>query len=219
MTTEIKISVEGNLFGSRRSQMVGDAERLVAIRFEARAVGGESRAALRRRCFEDALDRLCRAQPTTAIWLLACHSAWQPKTRILIHRGLWKSLESSGLVLPSGGRSAERQVESESGVRYFGAVGVPLGDLDRAYGVLEAEPASLLVASIRGNTPALDDDLVAHWLHLRHLDLLSWLGVAERVCRREEVLFRPFGYFDDVEVGTDLILERPSLGEVLDTIV
>lgn len=90
-----------------------------------------------------------------------------------------------------------------------------MDEVDRAYQVLDAEPASLLVASTKARSVLIDDELVAAWRQVQDLDLASWLGVARRVCRDGHILFRPFGFFDDVEVGTDIILEAGSLETLL----
>ncbi|MHB8878589.1 MAG: hypothetical protein ACYC8T_33235 [Myxococcaceae bacterium] len=109
----------------------------------------------------------------------------------------------------------EKHVENADRLRFFGLVGVPMQEMERAYEVLDAEPASFLVASSEDHRPVLDDRLVSVWQQHRQSDVTSWAGLASVICRNGGIMFRPFGFFDDLEVGTDVILESALLGRLL----
>ena len=210
MTTEIDIEIAEDLFSPNNlielTRTENERTKLAGIRFETRAGANESRDALRRRCFDVALKQLHDAWPQMTIWLFACHSTWQYKSAVPLYRRLWKSLEASNVVLPSGERVAEVLVDSPPGVRFFGLVHVPAEECERAYNVLATEQESFIVASTTGRAPNLDEHVLAAWQR-RQTELVKWAELAVAVCGHHQVLFRPFGFFDDVEVGVDAILE------------
>lgn len=80
------------------------------------------------------------------LWLIAGHSAWQPNSRIAQHRRFWGSLKAQGLAKPFGRDSGEGLIETPDGVRFFAALQLGLGSLEPVVAVLEAEPASHLIA-------------------------------------------------------------------------
>jgi hypothetical protein len=192
---------------------VGSQIALAAIRFEAHAGAWDSREAVRRCCMEAALHQLPATWPKMPLWAFVCHSTWQPKGRLSLYRGLWKSLETATIKIPSGERSREIKVESADGVRFFGAVNVPFEEKVYAWDVLQAQPESFLVGCTNGDAPPLDDELLRVWEQRRQSRLAIWAELAVIVCRGGRVLLRPFGYFDDVEVGVDLFLESSLLGQ------
>jgi hypothetical protein len=184
---------------------------LAGVRFWARAQAHESRPALRRRCANGALHLLLQTWPELILQLFVCHSAWQARDRVSLHRGLWKSLEHSGIRLPSGERSAETLVERDAEIKFFGSVRVPLNEIGRACEVIDTEPDSFLVAVTNGYLMAVDDDLLKRWQRNHRSSNIHWRELSQWVCLRQAICFRPFGFFDDVEGGVDLIL---GLGEL-----
>jgi len=123
MTIEIEVSDVADLFAPNAlfqlPMPTNAAQALAAIRFVAHADEGDSREAVRRACYDAAVQRIGDAYPALQLWLFACHSADQPRTKIVQHRRLWQSLATSQLVLPSGARTVESKVESGDGVRFL----------------------------------------------------------------------------------------------------
>jgi hypothetical protein len=214
MTINIDIIVAGDLFVSNSvmelARVPGKCVELAGIRFETRVGASDSRDRVRRLCFDVAMQQLHDAWPQSSVWLFACYSAWQRKDKIFLHRRLWKSLEAASVVLPSGERTAEILVDNSRGARFFGVLRVPAEECERAYNVLAIEPESFIIASTTGSAPTLDEHVLGVWQ--RHQsELLRWAEIATAVCGDGRVLFRPFGFFDDVEVGVDVILEADLL--------
>src|SRR5690606_23471517 len=56
-----------------------------------------------------------------ALWLLAGHTAWQPNTRIVRYHKLWGSFKKRGMDIPVVAQQYETLLESEEGLKYFGA--------------------------------------------------------------------------------------------------
>lgn len=145
-------------------------------------------------------------------WLLACHSAWQPDTRVTRHRKLWRSLEARGLVTPSGRQVREGLVESVDGLRFFGALQLGLGSLEPVAAILEEECASHLVALRRQDESVAAALVGSGWAR-------PGVGpspeVLEAVCSVGGVVFWPIGRFDDRDAGC-IALAKP---EVIDRVL
>lgn len=141
------------------------------------------------------------------LWLLACHTAWQPASRLARHRRLWSALKARGLDLPLGRDTAEGFVEGPSGLRFFGALQLLAARIEPVAAILEAEPASHLVALRR------DGDTIAASLAAR-----GWgravagpdAAVLTAVCSAEGVVLWPLGSFDDREAGC-VALAKPEI--------
>jgi hypothetical protein len=188
---------------------------LAAVRFETSAKVGGHRPSLRLGCYEEAIRRLRGSWPALALWLFLCNSSWQPKNRIVLHRRLYRGLEAAKTVLPSGARSAESQLEAGEQIRFFGVVGVPPTEVAIAISVIESEPESFLVASPSGAEVPLEPDIATAWQAGCLHDLKTWARLAESLSKRGAAVLRPFGYFDDVEVGVDLLLDPALLPRII----
>ena len=70
---------------------------------------------------------------------------------------------------------------------------------------MEAE--SFLAAQTHERTAAVDEELLGVWVPHRRSSVMSWGHLAGVVCRDGGILFRPFGYYDDRDVGVDVIME------------
>lgn len=214
MTTNINVTIIENLFAPSGviefPETTSAISGLAGIRFEIHADANESRGAVRRHCFGVAFQQLRVVWPQLTLWLFACHSTWQPKNKRSLYLGLWKSLEIASVMLPTGDRLGEIQVESRDGVRFFGLVRMLAEETERAYDVLDLEPRSFIVGSTTGYAPVLDDLLLKRWQYYRP-ELAWWAELANVVCSNGCLLFRPFGAFDDVEIGLDVILETRIL--------
>jgi hypothetical protein len=185
--------------------------RFSGIEFLMLAQSHESRTSKLRECFEIVLQRFSVARPSLTIWLFVCSSTWRPKSAVVRYFGLWRSFQRSNILLPSGDRTVEKQIESSEGIRFFGVVHVPAGEADRVHGVLDSEPSSFVIGTLTSHPPALDDRLLTLWQDYRPEFPGEVARLAEIVCRDGGLLFRPFGAFDDREVGIDVILNADDL--------
>lgn len=214
MATEIELNIvedvfdENDVLGLQRPST--ETCSLGCINFVTQAEAGESRATIRWRCMDVAIRRLRLDWSQFTLWLFVCHSAWREMNARTSYLRLWRSFEQSKVALPTGERSDEMQVESPDGVRFFGRLRVPDGEEERAYNVINAECKSFIVGTTVGDAPRLDERLLGAWQRDR-LELAWWGEFASVVCCDGHLLFRPFGFFDDVEVGVDIILKTEFL--------
>jgi hypothetical protein len=183
---------------------------VAAIEFITRAGPQDRRAAVRLHCFQVAQEQLRGVWPDLDLWLFTCHAAWQPNTRRTHYLRLWKSFEFGKIQIPSGERSDEVKVESADGVRYFGRVHLPAQEAEYACGVIGYGRTSFIVGSTTNAVPTLDERVLQAWQEDRS-EVKRLADLARILCADGFLLFRPFGYFDDVEVGVDVLLTRELL--------
>lgn len=146
--------------------------------------------------------------PRLRPWLLAAHTAVQARSAVVRHRRIWNSLAMRGLAVPSGDRTNEFEVPFDGGVRWFGGTsltGAP--DLKLAAAIIEAEPASVMVAIDHSAEEQLTTLLRGGWSHSQARppgDVVEWLD------SHAGLLLFPLGAFDDREAGV-AALGRPDL--------
>lgn len=141
-----------------------------------------------------ASEKFCNLE----FWLLAGHSVWQPDSRISRYHKLWRSLEKRGLDVCIGRNTREAAVESNDGIRFFGASQLDVKSCPQVASILEAEPISHLVALKLDSEGLIDDLLTDGWDR-------SSIGPSEKilkeVCSNGGLVFWLAGTFDDVESG------------------
>lgn len=102
------------------------------------------------RAHETLLDNLVAhvqgAMPGVRHWLMAGHTVWQRKSRIVMHNRLWRSL-SHASPLPLGRRSEEFLVETPEGLKFFGFVECERPFTTDVFAILREERACTLIAS------------------------------------------------------------------------
>ncbi len=145
------------------------------------------------------------------LYLLACHSCWQPDSRIVHHRGLWGAFAARGISIPSGVEVASGMMEHDGKVRFFGALQVEVGCLNAVSEILEEEPASHLVALERTNVPVVRALTQQGWASRGPLVLgRPDERVLARICDADGVVLWFVGAFDDRESGC-VAIGKPRL--------
>lgn len=152
-----------------------------------------------------------------SLWLLAGHTCWQEDNRITRYRNLklWGSFKASGLQIPAGRDLGEHAMESEKGIRYFGALQLYPEPIESTVKILHDEPISHLVALHPRHGEALAPLLRKGWERPRNAQGPSW-EILDAVCSREGIVFLPVGAFDDKEAGTVAFANPSVLERMLD---
>lgn len=85
--------------------------------------------------------------PHLELWLLAGTSAWQPNTRVVRYYKLWAALKMRGLEMATNSPSKEEvSVESDKGLKFFGAMKLSECAQDSIVRILLAEHCTYLAA-------------------------------------------------------------------------
>ena len=165
---------------------------------------GDSTWPTRISAIEIALRTIHSSLSNWQIWLLGCHGTWQPDSRIVSYRKLWKSLETRGLKLPKGNRLEELEQKTDEGQRWFSGIEIDINEISLIGPILNDEPYSIITIFPNGVVPDLKTIMDNGWVSVRDSGLNGWASIATEICRSGGVLLRPFGEFDDVEVGIDI---------------
>lgn len=171
---------------------------------------GESPTEALRVVLQFLLEEVRRRVSSFSVWLLVGHSAWQPDTRIVRHHKLWGSLKARGTNVPLVGLQQEVLLESEAGLKYFGAVPCSEFSVESVVQVLLKEYCAYLV-------------LAPNNLDVMKIVKQGWSGelsedfsLLSSVSQYGGLVLRKVGEFDDKEWGI-LAIGRPSvLGALLD---
>lgn len=166
---------------------------------------GESTLSVRSSAIEVAMQSIHYALPDWQIWLLSCHTTWQPNSRIVSYRKLWKSLEARGLKLPKGYRTKELEFKTDEGQRWFGGIEIETDEISLVGPIINDEPSSIITAFPKGTVPDLKAVMDAGWISLRDSRLIGWTSIATMICEVKGLLLRPFGEFDDILIGIDIL--------------
>lgn len=216
MTTKLQVTVSRDLFEENgdlvfpRPDEEAELPDLAAVTLLMSSAGQIAEARLG--CLAHMHSRLVLRESSWRLHLLAAHSAWQTDSAWSRRRKLWTFLEGAGLVLPNE-RAEEVSLEGSEGVKFFGLASVAPGELPAADAILRAEPASLLVIS-DNSTPDAGKFIAAGWGRRHHADLEYWRDLGAVAVRHGSVLLRPFGAFDDHQVGFNLILSTKQAERV-----
>ena len=154
-------------------------------------------------CLSLAIRRVAAVLPDDRLWLLACQAAWQPDTRRMRSLKLWRCLANGGMKTPARTLGAEIAKSDSRGLRWFAVAEVQEDELPLAHDIVSVEKTSFFVAS--PEPPVLEEYLAAGWAEGHEGIMTFWRDMALVTARVGNVLFRPFGNFDDAEVGVNLI--------------
>jgi hypothetical protein len=155
------------------------------------------------RCLDLASRRISDVLPGYRLWLLASHGAWQPDTERMRDLKLWRWLANGGMKTPARAQEVEVAKVHSHGVKWFAVAEVEGEELPIVDDIVSTEKASFLVAA--PSSPALDAYLAAGWAEGHPGNMIFWRDMALVASRERHLLFRPFGDFDDVEVGVNVI--------------
>lgn len=147
--------------------------------------------------------------PSGEVWLLVGTSAWQPNNRVVRYRRLWGALKARGLTtLGTDQRSEEVLLESDKGLKFFGAARLRDLAIEEAVQVLLSENCSYLVVLLGDLSPR---DLVdVGWSGDMAKD--SW--IINHIADSDSLLLKKIGEFDDKGRGV-VAIGRPSVVRTL----
>lgn len=154
-------------------------------------------------CLALASRRVSDVLPNYRLWLLASQGAWQPDTKRMRALKLWRWLANGGMKTPAGAKGAEVAREHSHGIKWFSFAEVEEDELQIVHDIVSAEQTSFLVAAPR--SPAVDEYLAAGWDEGHPGVMTFWRDMALVTSRARHLLLRPFGNFDDVEAGVNVI--------------
>lgn len=135
-------------------------------------------------------------------WLLVCVGG--PDNATTKRKGLAGLMRDAGVAVSIPPFSATHVQKDDGGRYFFGVFGPLTGDLEFLRGFITASSRSLLAFFPKEARPDATSLVSTGW----------WRGVGEllevrdiglRVVAQEGVLLRPFGVFDDREVGVDIL--------------
>lgn len=154
-------------------------------------------------CLDFASRRVSDVFPDYRLWLLATQGTWQPDTIRMRRFKLWQWLKNGGMKTPARAQDVEILRVDPRGIRWFSVAEIGAEELSVVNDIVSAERTSFLVAA--PEPPVLEDYLAAGWAEGEYEIMTFWRDIALVAAREGRLLFRPFGYFDDVEVGVDVI--------------
>lgn len=205
MTTEPRTIVSDNVFvendGVVFSQPVASTAALAAVTYVASVASNLRQGRLE--CLNFAFRRVCHALPDERLWLLASQSAWQSNTTRMRKLKLWQWLENAGMKVPARVQGIELLREDPRGIRWFSVAEVAGEELAVAHDIVSVEQTSFLVAA--PEPPVLENYLTAGWAEGHPEVMTFWRDMALITSREGHLLFRPFGKFDDREVGVNVL--------------
>jgi len=167
-----------------------------------------------RDCLSYALGILSANWPDWGLWLIAGHRAVQPENRITRHNGLWKSLRKAGVLVPDGDSVGESLLESDGGIRVFGAVRFDLNQVQAAHSVMTSEQAAIILMPERRTKDAISSIVRNGWA-AEILNTKPPEEILEAVCAHEGLVVDFYGRFDDPAVSVAAIGKRAVLADLL----
>jgi hypothetical protein len=156
------------------------------------------------------------------LWLFAAHEPWQPKSRIIRYKKLWKSFLSKW-DLSVFRLSDEIMIESDEGIRFAGVAEVPETGFFTAAKILLENPSCALILSERE-----DINLENGIMNLFNAAFcppdrkpqvgIDWLSLALDCCSQKDIVIRVVDSWDERIALINMImpLEKLKLFEKLE---
>lgn len=129
------------------------------------------------------------------IWLLVGNSAWQPDTRMIKHRGLWKALKTRGVEVSHFTDTFEKMHESYEGLKFFGAKLISELSAESVVQTIAEEHCAYILALPKD--VGIRDLLSKGWKVDGGFDT----GVLEFIIENDGLVLKAVGEFDDIESG------------------
>ncbi|NOT88815.1 MAG: hypothetical protein HOP03_11605 [Lysobacter sp.] len=134
--------------------------------------------------------------PSAEVCLLVGTSAWQPNNRVVRYHRLWGALKARGLAaLGTDQRSEEVLLESDKGLKFFGAARLSDMAIEDAVQVLLSENCSYLVVLLGDISPR--DLIDVGWSG----DMAKDFRIINRIADSDSLLLKKIGEFDDKGIG------------------
>ncbi|TJZ72023.1 hypothetical protein [Chitiniphilus eburneus] len=141
-------------------------------------------------------------------WLVLQNSAWQNKSRIVMHYGLWKALSFRGFRFSGKSGSWECSKENEGKIKFFGAIKISIKDISYIAGAMIAEADSCILAVPLGAD--IKEILKNGW----ESRIISDEVVAGKIIKKGGVIINRVGEFDDKEKGVVVIGGEKAITEI-----
>ena len=148
------------------------------------------------------------------LWLFAVHGPWQPKTRIIKYKKLWKSNPQFKPFVHLAKKSDEIEIESDKGLRYAGMVKLKNDSLSQAVELLRNDSACCIIASDRpeiSSSNSINDLISLAFPNDKHgfkSTSINWLNLAAYLCSKRDFVIRVFGSFDDRDATIDIMFKK-----------
>jgi hypothetical protein len=148
--------------------------------------------------------------PDYETWLLIGSSAWQSKTRVIRHYGLWGALRARGFRVPSDSKSAvDIEIESADGLKFFGAEKISSFLNEDIVKILLNERCAYVISLPAGISPRAWVDI--GWLGDLSRDYqMIWLAADSNA-----LLAKKSGEFDDGELGLIVIGQSSAIKKLV----
>lgn len=148
-------------------------------------------------------------------WLFLAHEPWQPKSAMVRHKKLWKSLPTSWN-LDCLQLFPEIMIESSEGLRYFGIAEVKKETFYNATQILRNTRAGAIVLSKRnyGKSESEVIQLFDYAFPKKNelpQNAIDWQNLSIGCCPAHDIIVRVSGSWDEREVSLDLIMLRELL--------
>ncbi|MCG8418649.1 MAG: hypothetical protein MJE77_11975 [Proteobacteria bacterium] len=154
------------------------------------------------------IQRVAEAFPSNRLWLCLCLGG--PDNRVTRAKKLTGLMRSSGIELSTKAVSERLEVKDDGGCYFYGAINVSGENPAKFRAVVTPTSRSFLVSLPEGIVPDVASLASSGWWRgVSELEELRTLGL--QIVGQEGILFRPFGVFDDREVGVDLLVARCQL--------
>lgn len=140
-------------------------------------------------------DALIITNSSCDFWLCIGNNAWQPDDRIVRYRKLWKALRSKDIDFQEQCKSKEHCIESESGVKYFGAIKLEKETLDSMTKAFLYDKCMYIV--VLPTDVNIDDVIASGWVGTLNMDI-DFIG---KVLASSGCVLKKTGEFDDREQG------------------
>lgn len=142
------------------------------------------------------------------VWLLVGNSAWQPDTRVVRYRKLWKSLAARGIEISNACEKQELMYELDGKLKFFGAIQLSGLYVRTVVDVFLQERCSYM--SVLPGSTGIEGVLGAGWSG----DIAADFNFITSLIERGGLLVKRFGEFDDEEIGV-MAIGRPELVKLL----
>lgn len=148
-------------------------------------------------------------------WLLLAHEPWQPKSAMVRHKKLWKSLPTSWNI-DSLQLFPEVMIESSEGIRYFGVAEVKKETFYNATQILRESRGAAIILS-KKNYGESESEIIQlfDYAFPKKGDLpqnvIDWQNLSVKCCPSHDTVVRVGGSWDERVASLDLIMLKDLL--------
>ncbi len=151
----------------------------------------ETRILVLRAVFSLILEKM----PNLMLWCVVGDSAWQPDTKIMRYKKLFKRLKARGAEFNHSSLLIEDKVELNGKLKFFGAAQLSWLSIESAVNVMAEETCSYII--VIPEKLGIKELISKGWNDCEVIDL-DLLG---KVVENNGLLLKAIGHFDDPEAG------------------